>query len=116
MSAEFQAGLAAQRNGVDWWNNPHPGGSVAAYEWDKGHSAGRPRARFGNYTKTSLDVTAPIRIGNLEFGPVEKRSNCWGWFVTVDHCQPRFIAYGSVRTKKDAIDRREADMEKARNT
>ena len=36
-----KAGLMAQRNGVKWWQNPHPGGSVESYEWDKGHTMGR---------------------------------------------------------------------------
>lgn len=35
------AGVLAERQGVKWWNNPHPSGSVDAYEWDKGHTAAR---------------------------------------------------------------------------
>ena len=34
-------GLAAQRAGVVWWNNPHESGSLAAKEWDDGHTVGR---------------------------------------------------------------------------
>lgn len=37
--AEIEAaGAAACRAGVKWWNNPHPSGSVAAYQWDTGHT------------------------------------------------------------------------------
>lgn len=40
-SKEFTAGAKACAGGVDWWNNPYPSGSTAAYEWDKGHTAAR---------------------------------------------------------------------------
>lgn len=33
-----EAGAAACRAGVPWWRNPHPAGSVAAYQWDVGHT------------------------------------------------------------------------------
>lgn len=35
------AGYAAARQGVKWWNNPHPSGSAAAYQWDQGHTRRR---------------------------------------------------------------------------
>lgn len=38
---EYAAGLAAQKAGVTWWNNPHESGSAAAYAWDNGHTIGR---------------------------------------------------------------------------
>ena len=38
MTAEFMNGYAAARRGVKWWDNPHPSGSVLAYEWDRGHT------------------------------------------------------------------------------
>lgn len=38
-----EAGYAAARAGIMWWNNPHPSGSVAASAWDKGHTRFRTK-------------------------------------------------------------------------
>ncbi len=38
---DMAAGGAAERDGVDWWNNPHEAGSVRAASWDRGHTAAR---------------------------------------------------------------------------
>jgi hypothetical protein len=34
-------GEQAHHDGVKWWNNPHPSGSVKSYIWDQGHTAAR---------------------------------------------------------------------------
>ncbi len=39
----FQQGAKDCEGGVKWWENPHPSGSVAAYQWDKGHTSIRRR-------------------------------------------------------------------------
>lgn len=46
-------------------------------------------------------------------GPVEKRSGNWGWFrgCTETDIQTSFVAYGCVKTKKEAIERRQADIQ-----
>jgi hypothetical protein len=31
-------GNEAAAKGVKWWDNPHPSGSVEAYQWDQGHT------------------------------------------------------------------------------
>lgn len=36
--ALYTAGYNAEQAGVDSWQNPHRSGSVAAYEWDAGHT------------------------------------------------------------------------------
>lgn len=37
-------GAKAKYEGIEWWKNPYPSGSVVAYEWDQGHTAARKRA------------------------------------------------------------------------
>jgi len=44
IEAITKAGAQACRDGVKWWNNPHPSGSVAAKAWDNGHTTARPSA------------------------------------------------------------------------
>jgi len=34
-------GAEAHKAGVKWWENPHPSGSVAAFQWDTGHTMAR---------------------------------------------------------------------------
>ncbi|AXQ69590.1 hypothetical protein HOU03_gp008 [Caulobacter phage CcrSC] len=41
MTALEKRGYKAAQAGVKWWNNPHPSGSPAAYQWDKGHTRHR---------------------------------------------------------------------------
>ncbi len=36
--ADFIAGYSAAQNGVNWWENPHPSGSMRAGAWDDGHT------------------------------------------------------------------------------
>lgn len=40
----FVAGIDAAREGVNWWDNPHPSGSSEAGRWDKGHTSWRTKA------------------------------------------------------------------------
>lgn len=44
-------------------------------------------------------------------GPVEKRAGMWGWYRGFVGCQPAFVAYGYITTKREAIKRREADIQ-----
>ncbi len=46
-------------------------------------------------------------------GPVEKRSGKWGWFrgFAETDAQPVFVAYGYITTKREAIERREVDIQ-----
>lgn len=37
-------GAKACRDGVKWYHNPFPSGSVEAYQWDQGHTKQRTRA------------------------------------------------------------------------
>lgn len=46
----------------------------------------------------------------LGFSPVMKRGGRWGWFLYRYRCQPTFIAYSNVHTKREAVERRAADM------
>lgn len=49
----FLEGYEAAQNGVKWWNNPHPSGSVESYDWDKGHT------RFRTHMPRVLVKTDP---------------------------------------------------------
>jgi len=42
------AGYEAARAGTKWWKNPHPSGSLEAYQWDNGHT--RHRTNQGSMT------------------------------------------------------------------
>lgn len=42
-----EAGAAACRAGVPWWQNPHPAGSREAYRWDQGHTRQRKAVAHG---------------------------------------------------------------------
>lgn len=37
----FKAGYEAEKGGVRWYQGPHKGGSIEAYEWDQGHTVAR---------------------------------------------------------------------------
>lgn len=41
MKNQYDAGVEAELAGVKWWQNPNPSGSVAAYQWDQGHTDAR---------------------------------------------------------------------------
>lgn len=41
----YQAGRAAYAAGVRWWQNPHDSGTVAAAQWDAGHTDARLEGR-----------------------------------------------------------------------
>lgn len=41
MSDIWKEGLAAEKAGIVWWNNPYPAGSKCAGEWDDGHTKAR---------------------------------------------------------------------------
>lgn len=63
-------GTKAHALGVKWYNNPHEAGSVAAYDWDKGHTIARREADpFGIislFDLTVQDVRRDIESGNLD--------------------------------------------------
>lgn len=64
-NANYQAGFAAHGAGVKWWNNPHPSGSIDAYEWDQGHTAARqaPVARLAA-------IRAAIENESVSYGEI----------------------------------------------
>lgn len=38
---DFVSGWRSGRDGVKWWDNPHPAGSAESYRWDQGHTRWR---------------------------------------------------------------------------
>lgn len=52
--------------------------------------------------------------GQIHFSPVMKRGGGWGWFETTANTRvSRFIAYGYVRTKRQAVEARAAAIARA---
>ncbi len=49
-------------------------------------------------------------MNTYSFGPVEKISGVWGWFRGFEGEAAKFVAYGYISTKQEAVERRQADM------
>lgn len=51
---EYNQGKSDAKSGKKWWKNPHPSGSKAAYEWDKGHTKVRTQKEEVEQTDEEL--------------------------------------------------------------